>query len=58
MEQRDKGVRPVIQTDWTRDPVMQPLIALAGTNPEIEGLILSGSRGAGVHDAESDYDVE
>jgi hypothetical protein len=48
----------VIQTDWTRDPVMQPLIALAGTNPEIEGLILSGSRGAGVHDAESDYDVE
>src|SRR5215213_4847459 len=58
MEQGDKGVGPVIQTDWTRDPVMQPLIALADTNPEIEGLILSGSRGAGVHDAEADYDVE
>jgi hypothetical protein len=46
------------QTDWACDPVMQPLIALAHANPEVDGLILSGSRGAGVHDAESDYDVE
>lgn len=46
------------QTNWASDPVMQALIALARTNPEIDGLILSGSRGAGVHDAESDYDVE
>jgi len=48
----------VTQIDWATDPVIQPLIALARTNPDIEGLILSGSRGAGVHDAESDYDLE
>jgi hypothetical protein len=48
----------VTQTVWANDPVVQPLIAMARTNPEIEGLILSGSRGAGVHDAESDYDLE
>ena len=45
-------------TDWNSNPVLQPLIALARASPEIEGLILSGSRGAGVHDAESDYDIE
>lgn len=44
--------------DWNSDPVLQPLIALARASPEIDGLILSGSRGAGVHDAESDYDIE
>jgi hypothetical protein len=48
----------VTQTVWANDPVIQPLIAVARANPEIEGLILSGSRGAGVHDAESDYDLE
>jgi hypothetical protein len=48
----------VTQTVWANDPVVQPLIAMARTNSEIEGLILSGSRGAGVHDAESDYDLE
>jgi hypothetical protein len=48
----------VTQTVWANDPVIQPLIATARTNPEIEGLILSGSRGADVHDAESDYDLE
>jgi hypothetical protein len=46
------------QTAWADDPVIQPLIAAARANPELEGLILSGSRGAGVHDAESDYDLE
>jgi hypothetical protein len=48
----------VTSTDWNSDPVLQPLIALARATPEIEGLILSGSRAAGVHDAESDYDIE
>jgi hypothetical protein len=48
----------VTSTDWNSDPVLQPLIALARASSEIEGLILSGSRGAGVHDAESDYDIE
>src|SRR5690349_580196 len=53
-----QGAGTVTQTAWASDPVIQPLIAIARTNPEIEGLILSGSRGAGVHDAESDYDLE
>jgi hypothetical protein len=48
----------VTQTEWLNDPVIQPLITLGHTNPDIEGLILGGSRGAGVHDAESDYDLE
>jgi uncharacterized protein DUF4037 len=48
----------VAPTMWANDPVIQPLITMARANPEIEGLILSGSRGAGVHDAESDYDLE
>jgi hypothetical protein len=43
---------------WAGDPVLQPLIAAARADPEIEGLILGGSRGAGVADAESDYDLE
>jgi len=42
------------QTAWADDPVIQPLIAAARANPELEGLILSGSRGAGVHDAEGE----
>ena len=40
------------------DPILAPLLAAATADPEIEGLILSGSRGAGVGDAESDYDLE
>jgi uncharacterized protein DUF4037 len=43
---------------WAGDPVLQPLIAAARADREIEGLILGGSRGAGVDDAESDYDLE
>jgi Domain of unknown function (DUF4037) len=42
---------------WAGDPLLQPLIAAAMADPEIEGLILGGSRGAGAHDAESDYDL-
>jgi hypothetical protein len=33
------------------------LIAAAMADPEIEGLLLGGSRGAGVDDADSDYDL-
>src|SRR5262249_9561880 len=43
---------------WGNDPVLAPLLAAAAVDPEVEGLILSGSRGAGIHDAESDYDIE
>jgi Domain of unknown function (DUF4037) len=43
---------------WDDDPILQPLIAAARADPDIEGLILGGSRGAGVDDAESDYDLE
>jgi hypothetical protein len=43
---------------WDDDPVLAPLLASAAADPGIEGLILSGSRGAGVGDAESDYDLE
>jgi hypothetical protein len=43
---------------WANDPVLAPLLAAAAADPEVEGVILSGSRGAGVDDAESDYDLE
>jgi Domain of unknown function (DUF4037) len=43
---------------WADDPVLAPLLAVAAADPEVEGLILSGSRGAGVSDSESDYDLE
>jgi hypothetical protein len=39
------------------DPVLQALIAEAETDPEVIGLILTGSRGAGATHPESDYDV-
>jgi hypothetical protein len=42
---------------WDDDPILQPVIAAARANPEIEGLILGGSRGAGADDADSDYDL-
>ena len=45
-------------TRWANDSFIQPLIAAAITDPEIEGLLLGGSRGAGTDDAESDYDLE
>jgi hypothetical protein len=40
------------------DPILQPLIASAVAEPDMLGLLLSGSRGAGMDDAESDYDLE
>jgi len=43
---------------WANDPILKPLIAAVTADPEVEGMILSGSRGAGVDDAESDYDLE
>jgi hypothetical protein len=43
---------------WANDPMLAPLLAAAAADPEVEGVILSGSRGAGVDDAESDYDLE
>lgn len=42
---------------WTRDPVLAHLLREAAEDPETGGLILSGSRGAALGDAESDYDV-
>ena len=43
---------------WTNDPILKPLIAAVTADPEVEGVILSGSRGAGADDPESDYDLE
>jgi hypothetical protein len=40
------------------DPALAPLLAAVQADPESEGLLLGGSRGAGVHDHESDYDLE
>lgn len=45
-------------SDWLHDPVLAPLLAEVRADPETEGLLLSGSRGAGVHHQESDYDLE
>lgn len=39
------------------DPVLAPLLALVRADPSSEGLLLSGSRGAGMQDAASDYDL-
>lgn len=39
------------------DPVLQALIAEATADPDVLGLILSGSLGAGAFHPESDYDV-
>jgi hypothetical protein len=44
-------------TTWHADPVLAPLLAAARADPEVEGVLLGGSRGAGVHDHESDYDL-
>lgn len=43
--------------DSHSDPIIQALIAEAEADPDVIGLLLSGSRGAGVVHAESDYDV-
>jgi hypothetical protein len=43
---------------WANDPILQSIIATATADPEVEGILLGGSRGAGVADAESDYDLE
>jgi hypothetical protein len=39
------------------DPVLAPLVRGAAVDPETLGVVLSGSRGAGLGDADSDYDV-
>src|SRR5437868_3130260 len=39
------------------DPILAPLLTAASEDPETIGLILTGSRGAGVGDDESDYDL-
>ncbi len=43
---------------WQDDPILVPLLAAIHADPDAEGLLLSGSRGVGVHDHESDYDLE
>ena len=45
-------------TAWANDAIIQPLIAAAAADPDVEGLLLGGSRGAGMADHESDYDLE
>jgi hypothetical protein len=47
----------MISTDDDPDPVLQMLIAEAEADPDVIGLILTGSRGAGAVHPESDYDV-
>jgi hypothetical protein len=44
------------QTDDT-DPILAPLLAAARRDPDTLGIILHGSRGAGVGDERSDYDL-
>ncbi len=48
----------MVYSTWQDDPVLLPLLSLVRADLESEGLLLSGSRGAGVHDQESDYDLE
>jgi hypothetical protein len=42
---------------WAEDPVLRPLLAQGAADPDTLGLILSGSRGAGVAVPDSDYDL-
>ncbi len=42
---------------WAGDPVLAHLLGEATEDPETVGLILGGSRGAAMGDAESDYDL-
>lgn len=44
-------------TEWQDDPLLVPLLSIAANDVEVEGVVLNGSRGAGMHDDESDYDV-
>lgn len=46
------------RSPWLDDPILAPLLAAIRADPDAEGLLLSGSRGAGVHDHESDYDLQ
>jgi len=46
-----------MSTDDDPDPTLQMLIAEAEADPDVIGLILTGSRGAGAVHPESDYDV-
>lgn len=43
--------------DLHTDPIIQAFIAEAEADPDVIGLLLSGSRGGGAVHAESDYDV-
>ncbi|NOK58703.1 MAG: hypothetical protein GFH27_549301n269 [Chloroflexi bacterium AL-W] len=43
---------------WHDDPVLAPLLTAVRADTDAAGLLLSGSRGAGVHHDKSDYDVE
>lgn len=52
-----RGMRGMQSALWLADPVLMPLIAAAHADPACCGLLLSGSRAAGIHDNESDYDV-
>jgi len=45
------------QSEPQNDPALAPLLALVRADPSSEGLLLSGSRGAGMQDAASDYDL-
>jgi hypothetical protein len=45
------------QNEPQDDPALAPLLALVRADPSSEGLLLSGSRGAGMQDEASDYDL-
>jgi hypothetical protein len=51
------SARPGSDPPATEDPFLAPLLRAAGADADTLGVILSGSRGAGLGDASSDYDV-
>src|SRR6478735_5165100 len=56
---RDRGRRPppAVRGVAAAVSVLEELIEEVNADPESIGLILHGSRGAGVHGADSDYDL-
>lgn len=46
-----------IMTAWAADPILGPMLREAAADTNVLGMVLSGSRGAGLADELSDYDV-
>lgn len=53
----DRGENLVDDEQWCEDPALRKIITEAEADQGCVGLLLSGSRSAGLHDDESDYDL-